>query len=198
MEALYARLKRMTAYTNVPKEITRENVNVKMYLDIEGGMRGPGLTLLYMAAVWLKDVEATTHLLSLGARASALDIYTTTSPELIVPLLESCADYSFLSEPPFSLLTHCYLDQFKIMTDYGAEPPVGCDWTNSTRQKHYFYQVQRRVARCRSALVALVAYCRRSEYTALRAVYKELAKWMWRMRGGGERCGPRGEKWNLE
>lgn len=83
----------------------------------------------------------------------------------------------------------------EALLEYGWKMPLDCELTANE-----FVQVERvqvREEHCRRALVALVAYCKKSPYTALRAVYKSLAKWMWRMRGPAG-CGPRGTVWNLE
>lgn len=95
--------------------------------------------------------------------------------------------------------TEADLGVCRLCVDYGASSPI--QWATQPvssfpkRLFEYENQVLQRVAACRRTLVALVAYCRRSAYAGLRPAYAQLAKWIWRMRGGGERCGPRGEKW---
>lgn len=183
-------------YDGIPDVITRDNVNAPITFKWD---KTAAATRLLTIAVKMggDDGYATAYLLSLGAQVTAACIYSCSSISVLEMIMESGqVTPRLLNKQGYQFPVNVYCEQrFQLMADYGCKPPFYVRAYDPDRRE-YLEQVQRRVARCRRALVAMLYYCRRSSYPALRAGYVELAKWILRMRGG-EGCGLRSKKWNL-
>lgn len=184
---------------HLPYSINEKNVNYLIDYDTRAG--DPPCSALecvvgYIGKTVRRVVKA---LLRLGARITNLCLQRCFCPRIMRILLDSggCALAEFTSGKvmrryhPFvkASLVH-------VLMDYGAWLCPSKNTTDSCKHSVAYYPiVQRRIANCRRTLVALLYYCRRSAYPALRAGYMELAKWILCMRGGGERCSLRSSAW---
>jgi hypothetical protein len=179
---------------DLPQTITTSNVNEKLLIPGVGKIR-----FLESATGWEDcSKELTEALLKLGATITFKAMIWAFNEEQLYILLEHGANPNMVKDGR-ALLEHVGARNVEMgftLLDYGARLPPSIG--NDSILFEYATEMQMGIASCRAALVALGAYCRRSKYHALRAWYLELAKAMWRMRGGGPGCGPRSRIWILE
>lgn len=190
-------------------KITTDNVN-KDCITVSLASSPPWVTISVTPLELLCYYEscdscrnAIKELIALGAVTTPY-CYSRCQPQYLYMLVEVTASKdmsAFMNE--WCRAFYSDIRPAHVFIDYGAKPPA--EWqTHSITTPGYSYdlvlyhvQVLKRVAHCRHALVALLYYCRQSAYPALWAGYRELAKWMWRMRGP-RGVGPRSKGWELK
>lgn len=178
----------------MPPHITPENIN---HIDVTDTYYSTVLEAAVHCHLW---TELIPQLLDMGAHVTLAAIsYVTLRSNHLRLMLEAGADPNMSRKDGVSLLSMqgTKISHFMALLDYGCKIPADLRMRALTPE-HYQYaeRIRSRERACRRALVAMVAYCRRSKYAALRAAYRELAKCMLRMRGPAG-CGPRAEKWEF-
>lgn len=182
-----------TLFINTPDTITKENVNVRLYITTVPSNFAAGSTVLE-EATRRRYFKLVPFLLSLGAEITTYALcqsrwYHLNTLEIF---LESGADINVLGDVTGVSFRCC-----KISLDYGgslASPHTKEKWSDAY---DYNLLVLRRISKCRMALLSAVRSCKMGPFKSLKDLVLIVAKDMWSKRGPWG-CGPRAHIWELE
>jgi hypothetical protein len=195
-------------FQNYPIQFTKDNINEQVYF----AHRDSNWTVLECVIQFDSDyTDIVREILELGGTITQLSVLKA-HPQYYKLLLEFGLDANYLvhDKPKTCLLQqalneYAKFEDMSCLIDYGAKIPNRWERIINApllRQvEKYALLSNHRASSCRQALLALIRVCKHSRLRpaqrplwGLRGVILEIAKQVWRMRGG-EGCGARAHNW---